>query len=161
MSYRNNWIDSNYDNHFSSLRLLDLTESADITLNISGLPVSLRGMAQAGWYCRIRYNKYGGRNRFSFYSKDGRSTITFRIAGRWYPALSRFVRTDGEYTEPELFCVLGEGNATSLPAPIPNGATDEELLAALNRNIKRRLKSRKPAVKKPVIEKAVAFAAAS
>jgi hypothetical protein len=147
---------------YSADKLSNLVQDGDIVLSVSGFPVSILEMARAGWTCNIKYNKYGGRTRFMFRSKDGRSGITFRISGRWYPALGILVSGGAQYTERELFRHIADGVLTSIPAPIPSAATDEELLEALNRNIKRRLAlRRKPkSSASSVLERAEKFVAA-
>jgi hypothetical protein len=164
----NSWIDSSYDGFYSDRQLLEIAGSTDVVLTISGVPIPISQLAYAGWTCRVRHNKYGGRSKFSFSSKDGRSTITFRISGRWYPGLGTFHRKEGSYTERGMFKLLvdsadveRQGILTSVPTPVPSSATDQELLDALQRNIKRRLKLRKKPTKRAVIERAIALSAAS
>lgn len=150
MSSRNKW--EAYDYWYSSDKLFVTVESADIIVSVSGLPVSIQTLAQAGWTCRIRHNAYGGRTRITFHGPDGKSTILFRLDSGYR-----------QITALEIFELLtkDQGVGTFIPKVIPSGATDQQLLDQVDRNIKRRLKARprtRPAA--TVIERAMKFAAA-
>ena len=132
-------------NHLVSL----LGAADDIVLPVSSLPVSLRELAAAGWTCKVRHNRYGGRTHISFRGPDNRSVITFRIAGKYRG-----------YAITELLRLISvPGVMTSVSQAIKTLPTDEELLNQVHANITTRLKAKPRKRKAPVLEKMLAFAA--
>lgn len=114
---------------YGSARLMEIVEETDdFDFSVSGINMNVRELANAGWSCRIAKNPYGGRIKVSFFGKDKKSILTFR--------LPRYVC----HTDPrETFKYLHEGTLTQLPKNI-TVYEDQDLLEQVERNIKDRLK---------------------
>lgn len=149
MSYRTDLHIRVYD----SAQFVELVgKSGDITINVSGLEVNLSDLASAGWTCRVIHSIYGGRSKVSFYGKDNRSTISFRLPGHH--------RSKSDY---ELMQYLTEATFNVLPKVITKEHTDLELLEQVERRITKRLKARpkkKVAPKPEVMQKLMVMGAA-
>lgn len=121
--------------------LLGLDPSC-ITLNVSGLQMSADDLAKAGWSCKIVHNIYGGRSKVSFFSADKRSTISFRLPGKYI-----------HKPDHELLRILGEGTFNTVPKILNKPMSDEEMLKQVEANIKKRLKAKaKPKTRTVAVE---------
>jgi hypothetical protein len=131
-----------------------------ITLYVSGLPILVRDLANAGWTCRIVHSRHGGRSRISFYSADRRSIITFRTPGSVRHFSDQALL---DWISDELNGgVMTPGIITVNTKPIPAPQTDEELLCQVTDRINRRLANRKKhprKIDKTVVERAIAAVA--
>jgi hypothetical protein len=106
-------------------------EPSCISLNVSGLEMLADDLAKAGWSCKIVHNLYGGRSKVSFFSADKRSTISFRLPGKYI-----------HKPDHELLRILGEGTFNTVPKILNKQMSDEEMLKQVEANIKKRLKAK-------------------
>lgn len=132
---------------FNPEQLAEQVAKEDVVLSVSGLPVNIRDLATAGWWCRITHNIYGGRTKVSFYAKSGHSTILFRLS---LPKVSRSL------PPLEVFKLISEGSFNSTPKAIPRETTDAELLERLQANMRKRERHQKSLKRRKALSTRVA-----